>query len=387
MRCQGCNGVFGDAAGLIGHIEKNQCKVIKRDDFYKHRAEQQIQRDAEDELNGGLYQGSTALSSIPYADPSEHTSLAEDERVDITQHWQEPVRYDVDPFDGKRGSLTQDMSQLGIDKYPPLLASAAPSSNLSSRRRRYAIEDDGEGDAKMSHTSDVSMSAWPTAANGPQPQPVHSEVTKGGAWAGNKFSIPIRGSRPGASPNLLDTASSVNLLDSVVEDNSSVATRGTRPSDMAGRSEVLPPAARAENQDPNAPFAQVQTAQRIRSSSHHNLESYWNAVLGCYICPGNNCGRRLRSPQEFEQHLLSGVHVGAVVQCPSCLKRFKTITALVAHAESGSTKCDLRKTEEFDLAIRSITAGLIRVDGSWTGAGNPKFESVPVEDWNNDSRW
>lgn len=327
-----------------------------------------------------MYHGSTILPSEIDPDPSGGTSLADNERVHLSNPWHDSVQRDIDPFDGRQTSVSQATSAFAVDKYPPLVAAAPPSTFNLPYRTRYETEVDMEDPAD-------SNEPQTTSSQGPQPQPTQSVPTNGGVWSNNAISLAIRGPRSDTSPNLLDSASSVNLLDSSVADDSSVATRGTRPSALEGRSDYIPPAVKAENQDPNAPYAQVQTAQRARLPARQNLENYWNAVLSCYICPGSKCGRRLRSRQDFEEHLLSGAHVVETVQCPSCLKRFKTTTALVAHAESGSTKCDLRKTEEFDLAMRSITAGLIKVDGSWSGTGNPRFESVPVKDWNNDSRW
>ena len=390
LPCRGCNEIFTDAAGLIGHIEDNKCKVIKRNDFYKHRAEQQIEKDAIDELAGSMYQGSTVITSPltdTDSDPVGGTSLTDNYRVDNPPHWQDPAPPIRDLIEGRQGSVSQGMSEVSVDKYPPLIATREPASRANvPTRRQYVTEYDAEGTRKTSVTasSDLLGSEVSASAQGPKPQDEHPVFAAGPVW-NSQNPFPRREAPRQTSQNLLDRES--NLLDPSTVSNDSAATQGTRPSQLPGRSDVLPPAAKAENQDPNAPHAQVQTATRIELPSRANLENYWNSVLGCYVCPGYKCDQRLRSVKDFEAHLLAGTHVIEKIRCPSCFKIFKSTKGLVAHAESGSTKCDLRKTEDFDAAIQQITAGLIKVNGSWAGAGNAKFESVPIEDWSKGSSY
>lgn len=413
--------MFDSAAGLMGHIEQNKCKVIGRDDFYKHRAEMQVEKDAlEEALAPAEYKGSAVISSTsrPTTDSTDSdlgggTSLADDERVYQPPHWQEPAPRRGDPFEDKHTSPTRQLAELAIDRYPPLTASRQETSTVPSNshsRQALArpwvaagsVATNTSGSSAGTNTyrdriqaSQSSRHRWEYALtrepNSDTSSDLLGSVASRGksvdeddhpvfkdAWGGDKLPrVPLRKT----SENLLDTASSVNLMNSSVVSNDSAATRGTRPSRLPSQSEVLPPAARAENQDPNVPYAQIQTIHRVPDRLPRNLDMYWNSVLSCYICPGLNCGKRLASPKEFQTHLLSGVHAVTSVQCPSCLKRFKTTTALVAHAESGSTRCELRKTEDFDREVRAMTAGIIKVDGTWSGAGNAKFESVPVEDW------
>ncbi|KAK5947541.1 hypothetical protein PMZ80_001694 [Knufia obscura] len=386
LKCPGCNEMFTDASGLMGHIEHNKCKIIRRDDFHRHRAEQQIEKDAMEELQGGMLHGETVISTGSDSDPTGGASLLENQRIPMSRDWQGAPEDDLwgvgsENYGRQESDMARQMSDLALDKYPALVANSSilPSASTAVTSTRQTEND-----------SDISQSTAATSdlldmKEVPKTRPAQSIFGNNSAWGANKAARAQRQPIREISPNLLDNASSINLLDSSIMDKESVATRGTRPSHTSypgnTNTNSIPPAAKAENQDPNAPNAQVQTRPQMRMASRDKLQTYWQPLQQCYVCPGHMCGRKLRSIQEFEQHLLSGAHVGGMVQCPSCLKRFKTTTALVAHAESGSTKCDLRKTEEFDLAIQQITAGLIKVEGSWSGAGNAKFESVPIGQW------
>lgn len=412
----------------MGHIEQNKCKVIKRDDFHKHRAEVQVEKDALEEiLAPSEFTGSAVIHSSTKtttdstdSDLGGGTSLADDERAQQLPHWQERAPRGGDPFEDRHTSLAKQMAALAVDRYPPLEAARQQTSAVTSTSNStqgaprpwgaarsggtsaYGGSQNTSTSRHMTQADQPARARWEYASTRAPLSDTSSDllgsVTSRGksvdeddhpifkdAWGGEKLPrMPLRRT----SENLLDSASSVNLMHSSVVSNDSGATRGTRPSQLPARSGIVPAAAKAENQDPNAPYAQVQTVTQVPDRMPRSLDMYWNSVLGCYVCPGLNCGKKLASPKEFQTHLLTGVHAVSSVQCPSCLKRFKTTTALIAHAESGSTKCELRKTEDFDREIRAITAGLIKVDGNWSGAGNAKFESVPVEDWSKDpSPW
>lgn len=323
-------------------------------------------------MQGGMLHASIAAGSQIGIGQQGGASLLEDQRVHVERDWQgAPVLMSPsnasDTSDRPILSLQQSMSDLGVDRYPPLqaerqhqLSAVSPARSLVSFRR---VADDDD----LLDTSEA-----------PRVQPGHSIYGDKGVWEANKAARKQR--NRGASRNLLDDDSSVNLMDSSVSGRNKPAARETTAPQQSN-ADWLPPAAQPENQDPNAVHSRIKTITALRMPSRERLQSYWDSIQGAYVCPGAKCGRKLRSVQEFEEHLLSGAHAGGTVQCPACLKHFKTVTALVAHAESGSRKCYLRNTEDFDLAIRSITAGLIRVNGSWSGEGNARFEATPITEW------
>jgi len=378
--------MFTDASGLMGHIENNRCKIITRDDFHRHRAEQQIEKDAFEELQGGALHGESVISIGSDSDPFGGASLLENQRIPMSQDWQGAPQEDMwgvgsERYDRRASNMSRQMTDLALDKYPALVAnsSARPSTSNALPSSRQ-VENNSNASGSTAATGDLlDMKEEPKVRPG---RPVFGNNN---VWEANRAARAQRPPVRETSSNLLDSTSSVNLLDSSIMGKETVATRGTRPSHTSypGHTDhgFIPAAARPENQDPNAPNATIQTRSQPRVPSYARIQTYWNEIEQCYVCPGDRCGRKLRSIKAFEEHLNSAAHVGGMVQCPSCLKKFKTTTALVAHAESGSTRCDLRKTEEFDLAMQQITAGLIKVEGTWSGAGNAKFASVPIGQW------
>lgn len=379
----------------MGHIENNECRHITREDFHKHRAEQQIERDAFEEMTGGLYHGASAISGLP-SDTAWRPNLLDDQRVpnDSDSDWQSAAAEDLLRAGhgssvvsvGIPGTVTEKLSNLAIDKYPPLTATAPSSSN----RRRLASDATSDSNPP---SSTVQKSDLFDVNKEPEVKPSKPLAGTQNVWTSDNkpWSQTSQESRSHHHPppnrsgnksrNLLDYDSTVDGVDFTTP--SSIATRGTKHSQVSQPSiwgEPIPPAARPENQDPNAPYAQVQTKPHLVMPSQLDLQRYWNAISQCYICPGSKCGQHLASVKDFQDHLLSSAHVSEKVQCPSCLKRYKTTAALVAHAESGSTKCGLRDSAEYDLVMRSITAGIIKVDGTMND-GSHRYAAVPVDQW------
>lgn len=362
----------------MGHIETNKCKFITRDDFHKHRAEQQIERDALEEIMGTAYQNSTITPTMASDLDSSNggISLLDNERVHLDRDWQGNPRsnptmstYNYPSTHGD--ALPQGMSDLSLSQYPALTATPAHRANP-------AQSNVGNASTLQTNNGDLlDIQEEPEV----RPSKPRTLIGDNNVWGNNRLVSSQRRPQRAPSSNLLDTASSINLLDSTISNNTA-ATKGTRQvTNAGGRSNLIPPAAQPENQDPNARFAQVQTqAAKPPILSRLDLHRYWDGIQGCYICPSSTCGKRIYSPKAFEEHLISDAHIVGKVQCPSCLKKFKTTTALVAHAESGSIKCDLRNSAEYDLAMRTMTAGLIKIDGTWRD-GSIKYDSVPVNQW------
>lgn len=49
------------------------------------------------------------------------------------------------------------------------------------------------------------------------------------------------------------------------------------------------------------------------------------------------------------------------MKCPSCLKYFKSVTALMAHCESHSTRCQINKADDFNIFLDKMTGGFLSV--------------------------
>lgn len=60
-------------------------------------------------------------------------------------------------------------------------------------------------------------------------------------------------------------------------------------------------------------------------------------------------------------HLLSTAHNDRTWVCPSCLKGYKSLTAITMHAETPGN-CAIRENPEFDAYLDQLTAGLVAMD-------------------------
>jgi hypothetical protein len=50
------------------------------------------------------------------------------------------------------------------------------------------------------------------------------------------------------------------------------------------------------------------------------------------------------------------------MKCPSCLKYFKSATALMAHCESRGARCQINKADNFNIFLDRISGGFLGVD-------------------------
>ncbi|OHF02811.1 C2H2 type zinc finger containing protein [Colletotrichum orchidophilum] len=66
-------------------------------------------------------------------------------------------------------------------------------------------------------------------------------------------------------------------------------------------------------------------------------------------------------------------HYNAKLQCPGCLRYFKDASSLTAHSESESTRCSIRKSENYRSYLDQLTGGMADV-GEKHGDGTIKYE-------------
>lgn len=67
-------------------------------------------------------------------------------------------------------------------------------------------------------------------------------------------------------------------------------------------------------------------------------------------------------------------HIGVDNRCSACLRTFKSASALVAHMESASTRCNIRATKGFNNAIHIVSGGFLGAYGRLED-GTIKLES------------
>ncbi|KAA8648184.1 hypothetical protein EYZ11_000552 [Aspergillus tanneri] len=103
--------------------------------------------------------------------------------------------------------------------------------------------------------------------------------------------------------------------------------------------------------------------------------NFFNSFSGKYVCP---CNAAFKHKIDFEKHVLLKSKNNRDVQCPRCLRHFKTTAALIAHCESPSTRCDINDGEKYSQIIDELTGGMIQAVGYNTD-GTVKYEAGKLE--------
>ncbi|KAJ0419019.1 hypothetical protein BJY00DRAFT_314470 [Aspergillus carlsbadensis] len=104
-------------------------------------------------------------------------------------------------------------------------------------------------------------------------------------------------------------------------------------------------------------------------------EKYIDEYTDEYVCP---CGKRFKSKKGFEQHLLTKNRLIRRVQCPGCLRNFKSTAALIAHCESSTTRCDVNEGNMYAQIINEVSGGMIQMAG-YNDDGTLKYEAGKVK--------
>lgn len=85
----------------------------------------------------------------------------------------------------------------------------------------------------------------------------------------------------------------------------------------------------------------------------------------CLPCTDRYRRFTCESRQELEYHFqdANNGHRGFDHVCPSCLKRYKTPSALMAHLESATTRCTIRESKTYGNVLHLVSGGHLNVDG------------------------
>jgi hypothetical protein len=65
-------------------------------------------------------------------------------------------------------------------------------------------------------------------------------------------------------------------------------------------------------------------------------------------------------PGDLNRHILND-HRITRMKCPSCLKYFKSCTALMCHCESRGSRCQINKADNFSIFLDKLTGGFLSV--------------------------
>jgi hypothetical protein len=285
------------------HIERNECLVITQEIFERRRAEKAISKDA------------WASQISPEADqhiPRGHMSNFGG--TDISDQGGVSLLDEIGPPSPPRQDfLAPSLKLLSLrDQYPTL-------QTLDSPRQKNGLIAEKR----------IDLLAFDSNPLDDDPDPANP------TWSA---------SRPAAS---------------TLFPNSQTPLRPTQPNSnlVSDPNASNPPL----STDPNAHL----TTQPPPFSPTPILDpsTHYNDFTRKFECPGLKCGGSFTTIEAFNAHLTSSAHVGGRTVCPSCLAKFASTMALVAHCESPSKRCNIRNSANYNQILREITGGLIGAEG------------------------
>ncbi|KAI9368684.1 hypothetical protein BJX61DRAFT_546291 [Aspergillus egyptiacus] len=104
-------------------------------------------------------------------------------------------------------------------------------------------------------------------------------------------------------------------------------------------------------------------------------ERFFDGFSGQYICP---CGKGCTTLKDFERHVLAKSQGTRRMQCPGCLRIFKSTAALIAHCESPTTRCNVNEFNQFAQVIDEVSGGMIQMTG-YNEDGTMKYEAAQID--------
>ncbi|KIY01656.1 uncharacterized protein Z520_01792 [Fonsecaea multimorphosa CBS 102226] len=349
IECAGCQQKFRSAADLMQHIERDECPTIKLQDFQMQRAERQIQKDA--------WEAETDPFAINPPTWDQTSAASNNARPDLLGMSTDDSGRSLSNARG--GPISTESHE----QFPPLSqkmvnASAAPPQSSSGQKPTGDL-DDLDRSAKAMSNLQISQPACGMQQN----TDTRQENISGGMVKGWLNSVSATLGPPS-------------------DDSTEVASMYDRRASSSETPGTIPPSSQASpNQDaPHKHIIQMPAHSIVSTSSRLDHEKYWDSIRQVYSCPTIKCKRQFRTLAEFQQHLLSSAHIGGQVTCPSCLKRFATTAAWVAHTASASKRCDIRNSANFNQVMRELTGGLLGTQG-YNDNGSVKFVAPKIEDW------
>ena len=362
------------AASYVAHIGKNECEVITLEDYDRLRAEKQIEKDAWEAAldTQNVRYGDSSLASeagthggAPLMDDDPRSISTDYRSASDLDSGLSPLQFTVNASQQSASNLASSITNLSIDKYPPLPAQVKPAKKENVLPKPTVIN------------GDLLDFDEPETKNTPG-QPGQNP----GAWnsirtASRRFSRPNEGKAYPSQSDLSGFASEVprTTLTGATYGKSTHLSGSNTSTDRT----PIPGTDRPVKNDPNLRFAEVQTEARVVPRSILNPMNYYDELLDKFVCTGKDCKRKFDTAEAFKGHLITGTHVGGRTQCPTCLRKFPTTWALISHCESASRKCKISKTANYNQILRELTSGLLGTEGHTES--DVRYVAVPVREW------
>jgi hypothetical protein len=74
-----------------------------------------------------------------------------------------------------------------------------------------------------------------------------------------------------------------------------------------------------------------------------------------------HCRQSFHSSGDLNTHIMTD-HRITRMKCPSCLKYFKSASALMGHCEARGAKCEINKADDFNIFLDRLSGGFLGVE-------------------------
>ncbi|KIW21113.1 hypothetical protein PV08_01693 [Exophiala spinifera] len=349
LSCAGCNTRFQSAASLMQHIENGECEIIGSRDFQMQRAEKQLLKET------------WAKETDPYnlSSPMESRTAGSARSRSLMDNEAENAGGGVSLYQpGVHTSASSEQHFPPLGTNPPKSRASSKSQVTTSNLINFDERANDMARLRISQSRPQARPWDPHAEPAPAPRENTASIRD---WLG---SVNSRTNPPSDNHSEVASIYDRKAAESAVSENHVPPSQRGGPFAVPGGRQVI-----------TMPAHSI-----ITNTSGIDLEKYWDSLRQEYMCPGDRCLRAFKDQLDFKNHLLSSAHVGGQVTCPSCLKKFASTTAWVAHCESASKKCDIRKSADFNNVLREITGGVLGTSG-FLGDGTVKYVAPRIEDW------
>ncbi|KAL8768778.1 MAG: hypothetical protein Q9209_005066 [Squamulea sp. 1 TL-2023] len=329
VKCRGCDTTFAKGAALLLHFEQNLCRPKDKDGISADRFEAQraamamvletknIEKATQSGSVGGSLSrlqsigigGSVAASSVYGGVPIE----ASEQPDFLTDHNYGSPSLRYPSLSGASDTTEKPSSRTNSDAGTDLLS--------FDDDRRDALNASNLAALNHGNMLPGGLADWPTLGMG---------MTKGKGKGKAK--------------------------DDVVEGMSNLSISATK---------------RGANEAPLSPGIYAPPSVQPSQSGYSiagemkGVELQPNVITGEWECPYFKCGFKALLRQDLEAHFddRNNGHRGFEYQCPSCLKRFKTASAMMAHLESPTVRCTIRESKGFGNILHLVSGGHLNISG------------------------
>ncbi|KAL8788032.1 MAG: hypothetical protein Q9195_007498 [Heterodermia aff. obscurata] len=356
VQCRGCSKVFAKGSGLLLHFEQNACKPLQSILL----ADSQVHGKAMLESNRALLAMQMEKLAIEEAKKlaarsgtsAVATSAASESEGGVRL---QPSILDDMPTQSVRGGLDD-----GSTEFENLIEYASVQSAPKDKLQKPLIP-----------MSSRSQSVATSGSSG-------DSTATAKAWAGKYPTLqPQNKAQSGAEKqDLQEGMDNISVSGSVNSFGSGPWGMGPGSSVWGNASKKLFPNARPTpvpddiNIDNLRSIDVGEDAAEAAGMKGTKLNA--NPEDGLFHCPFPICEVSATDAYQIVEHIQT--HTGVDNRCSACLRTFGSASALVAHMESASTRCNIRATKGFNNAIHIVSGGFLGAYGRLED-GTIKLES------------